>query len=151
YETDTEPGSSGSPVLSDAWDVVALHHSSVPRTDAKGNLLDVDGKVWVNDRDDPDRLDWVGNEGIRVSSLVEFIRQAKLGSSAQEELRKALLEKVPLHPMELLRREKIKPPPPTPAGNGNVTVFIPLQVTVSLGAGTLPKAGPDQQPGQPVG
>lgn len=30
YQTDTEPGSSGSPVCNDDWHVVALHHSSTP-------------------------------------------------------------------------------------------------------------------------
>lgn len=30
YEADTEPGSSGSPVFNDQWEVVALHHASVP-------------------------------------------------------------------------------------------------------------------------
>ena len=29
YQTDTAPGSSGSPVFSDEWEVVALHHSGV--------------------------------------------------------------------------------------------------------------------------
>ena len=33
YLTDTEPGSSGSPVLNDAWEVVALHHRG-------GNILE---------------------------------------------------------------------------------------------------------------
>ena len=32
YETDTVSGSSGSPVFNNSWDVVALHHSSVPET-----------------------------------------------------------------------------------------------------------------------
>ena len=31
YETDTEPGSSGSPVFNDQWEVVALHHAVRPR------------------------------------------------------------------------------------------------------------------------
>ena len=29
YQTDTEPGASGSPVCNDDWQVVALHHASV--------------------------------------------------------------------------------------------------------------------------
>jgi hypothetical protein len=33
YHTDTAPGSSGSPVFNDQWELVALHHSGVPRTD----------------------------------------------------------------------------------------------------------------------
>jgi endonuclease G len=29
YSADTEPGSSGSPVFNDQWEIVALHHASV--------------------------------------------------------------------------------------------------------------------------
>lgn len=41
YLTDTEPGSSGAPVFSDAWQVVALHHASVrvPKTQYKGDVI----------------------------------------------------------------------------------------------------------------
>lgn len=49
YLTDTEPGSSGSPVFNDQWKVVALHHAGVP------------------DPENPDR--WIANEGIRISSI----------------------------------------------------------------------------------
>ncbi len=37
YQADTEPGSSGSPVFNDQWEVIALHHSGVPRTNAAGS------------------------------------------------------------------------------------------------------------------
>ena len=33
YRTDTAPGSSGSPVFNDQWEIVALHHSGVPEKD----------------------------------------------------------------------------------------------------------------------
>ncbi len=41
YLTDTEPGSSGSPVLNDAWEAIALHHASVrvPETKYKGEVI----------------------------------------------------------------------------------------------------------------
>lgn len=55
YMTDTEPGSSGSPVFNDQWIVVALHHSGVPDPDRKGA--------------------WIANEGIRISSIADFVRQ----------------------------------------------------------------------------
>ena len=77
YEADTDPGSSGSPVFNDQWEVAALHHSGIPKTDAAGNLLNVDGGIW-RDGDDPERLAWASNEGIRVSKLVAFITQAQL-------------------------------------------------------------------------
>ena len=54
YEADTEPGSSGSPVFDDGWEVVALHHASVRAPDH----ADLGGFV---------------NEGIRVSGLRTFV------------------------------------------------------------------------------
>src|SRR5262249_18616198 len=55
YETDTEQGSSGSPVFNDQWEVIALHHSSVPRTNANKQILDRNGNVWP-DNGDPDEI-----------------------------------------------------------------------------------------------
>jgi endonuclease G len=54
YEADTEPGSSGSPVFNDQWEIVALHHMSVPNP-AGGGVI---------------------NEGIRISRIIAFLRQA---------------------------------------------------------------------------
>lgn len=53
YITDTEPGSSGSPVFNDQWTVVALHHSGVPDPNEKGA--------------------WIANEGVRISSIAEHV------------------------------------------------------------------------------
>ncbi len=53
YTTDTEPGSSGSPVVNDQWQMVALHHAGVPG--ATGG--------------------WVANEGTRVSKIFEHLRE----------------------------------------------------------------------------
>lgn len=58
YEADTEPGSSGSPVFNDNWQLVALHHASVPKQDTNGNIH------------------WVANEGVRVSAIFSRLRQA---------------------------------------------------------------------------
>ena len=66
YETDTQPGSSGSPVFNDQWDMVALHHAGVKKLDDQGRPLTVDNQLW-----DPsmsaDRLAWVANEGVRIT------------------------------------------------------------------------------------
>ncbi len=35
YEADTQPGSSGSPVFNDQWQLVCLHHAAVPLKDAE--------------------------------------------------------------------------------------------------------------------
>lgn len=55
YSTDTEPGSSGSPVLNDQWQVLALHHKAVPAPSKAKNP--VRQQVWI------------ANEGIRVSAI----------------------------------------------------------------------------------
>jgi endonuclease G len=77
YETDTEQGSSGSPVFNDQWEVIALHHSGVPRINAAGQILDRNGNPWPSGGD-PDDIDWISNEGVRTSRLVAFIKAAKV-------------------------------------------------------------------------
>ena len=52
YSTDTEPGSSGSPVLNDQWQVVAVHHKAVPAPQRRG-----------------EPVEWIANEGVRVSAI----------------------------------------------------------------------------------
>jgi endonuclease G len=78
YSTDTEPGSSGSPVLSDAWEVVALHHAGVP---------------------DPAGSGYIANEGIRVSSIMAHLAALQPSLPAAEQgLLRALLDGQPLLP-----------------------------------------------------
>ncbi len=164
YETDTEPGSSGSPVFNDLWDVVALHHSGVPKTNANGDYLDVDDRVWVKGRDDPERLAWVGNEGIRVSSIVEFVERASLGTSEQQEFRRDLLEREPPHPMEVVgvssppeEAPKAMSPQVTPeaspapsSGGDGVTLTLPLHVTFRFGVAGTRAAVATEAPGLAV-
>lgn len=87
YETDTEPGSSGSPVYSDGWELVALHHSAVPRL-KNGRIqrsARAGGGDWDEAHDSPNDIDWVANEGIRVSRLVEQLRRVKLAAPGQQQ------------------------------------------------------------------
>ncbi len=65
YSTDTQPGSSGSPVFNDQWFVVALHHSGVPKTDSNGRVIKKNGEIV-----------WVANEGIRVSRIYKALNDA---------------------------------------------------------------------------
>lgn len=58
YLTDTMPGSSGSPVFDDEWNIVALHHSGgwIPEPSASSTHF--------------------RNEGIRISSILEDLTKA---------------------------------------------------------------------------
>ncbi|MEW2611452.1 serine protease [Streptomyces sp. NPDC047880] len=72
YTTDTEPGNSGSPVFNDQWEVVALHHSGVPKKNDQGRVLRKDGRPW-QEGDGDDAIEWVANEGVRVSSILKHL------------------------------------------------------------------------------
>lgn len=93
YMTDTLGGSSGSPVFNRFWQVVALHHSGVPKKDKNGNWLTKDGKIWDQSMDES-LVHWIANEGIRISSIVKRLKE-KLGS----------------HPMV---KAALETPPPAP-------------------------------------
>lgn len=156
YLTDTEPGSSGSPVYNDQWEIVALHHSGVPKTQ-NGNLIAKDGSIW-KDGMGADKLDWVANEGVRVSSLVEYISSQKLDGQAAR-LRDDLLTLEPLHPLEAaLIAEHSNDSPATSFAPQNppgaMTWNIPLQVTVQLGPPAVANQASDRaqllQPIQPT-
>lgn len=54
YKTDTEPGSSGSPVLDNVWQLMALHHAGGERVDGT----------------------WINNQGIRSDRIVEDLQSA---------------------------------------------------------------------------
>lgn len=111
YETDTEPGSSGSPVFNDQWEFVALHHASVPAPDHT-------------------ELGGIVNEGIRVSRLLAFI-QAQAFTSAEQPLVDALIaagESSPAVP----RVGAPAPPMAAPhIGQQAVSVTVPLEITLS--------------------
>jgi endonuclease G, mitochondrial len=71
YETDTLEGSSGSPVFSESWELVALHHAGIPAM--RGNqVLARDGKPWRAEMGDA-AVQWVANEGTRVSAIVRAL------------------------------------------------------------------------------
>ena len=70
YVTDTQRGSSGSPVYNDQWEIAALHHSGVPKRDADGNILLINGNIWNGLRSTMDNIAWVANEGVRVSEII---------------------------------------------------------------------------------
>jgi endonuclease G, mitochondrial len=149
YEGDTEPGSSGSPVFNDQWEVIALHHQGVPKVDAHGNFLDVNGRVWY-EGDDPTLLAWVANEGIRVSRIYRFLAGAQVREH-EKALLKRLLDQGQTPPAQPVHEEGSGMPAATDAkgdeevkdsnyktnvisAGGAVTLTIPLQITVSLGS-----------------
>jgi len=166
YEADTEPGSSGSPVFNDQWEVVALHHSGVPKRNNRKEPLKRDGTVWRKGVDDPALIDWVANEGVRVSKIVAHLSAAAAAvTGAAARLLRELLDATapppdldgptPPEPRPEPRPEPTPGPDeetamPAPSPAGTVTLTIPLHITVSLGApGSVPAVAVTQAAAPP--
>ncbi|MEM8952048.1 MAG: endonuclease, partial [Pseudomonadota bacterium] len=88
YEADTEGGSSGSPVFNDHWQLAFLHHASVPEKDSNGLILKKNGEPFRHGDADED-INWISNEGIRISKIVEDLKVARLSSSQERMLKEA--------------------------------------------------------------
>ncbi|MEH6307092.1 endonuclease [Olivibacter sp. CPCC 100613] len=69
YITDKKSGSSGAPVFNDHWEVVALHHTGIPRYNKNGQILNRSGNVWDYAEGEL-QIDWLENEGVRISSII---------------------------------------------------------------------------------
>jgi endonuclease G len=143
YEADTEPGSSGSPVFNDQFELIALHHASVRANGA-------DGRDYLN-------------EGIRASRIIKFIQEQPL-----DEGRRALVDQLRARERILLAAAAPAPaatagqgsavagtetpagtapapaPPRTgaPGGEGAVHLTVPIEVTLRLGVPDGAAAGP---------
>lgn len=152
YGSDTLPGSSGSPVLNDEWEVVALHHFGSPFR------ARVDNPAIAQD--------FAGNEGIRISSIVQHLRAelASLSATNAALLRQALnpTSRQPSLVLSFTGREDVVVPPPQPpqlplqpapvvGADGTVSVTLPLVVAFRLGGapGFGVPVAPQLEPPQP--
>jgi endonuclease G, mitochondrial len=83
YGTDTLKGSSGSPVCSDQWYVVALHRGGVPETkiiDGKRLVIRKDGQPALAG-DSRASINYLTNEGTRVSRIYHSLGEKAVNDS----------------------------------------------------------------------
>lgn len=124
YSTDTQPGSSGSPVYNDEWQVAALHHAGVPILDNNGNVTG-----------------WRANEGVRISSIMSFIERVGNRLSAFQQQILATLQEIPPKVNELTDTNVGENSNGfMVTGDGIAKWSIPLNIAVDLG-GLSQKAG----------
>jgi len=138
YMADTQPGSSGSPVFNDQWEVIALHHWGEPFRETQTP----DGRLVQKDV----------NEGIRISAILNALKsEQRRVRGVQRELLAAALNPKFRHPSVL--GEQIEGPvveehpskrfdasQPEMEHDGAATWTIPLQISVRLG-GVAPVTG----------
>jgi endonuclease G, mitochondrial len=115
YCADTEPGSSGSPVFNDQWEVVGLHHASVraPEHPEFGGVL---------------------NEGIRVSAILGVVKGRPLPDA-----QRALADRILCPPAP-----ERTPTTATPTPGAPISIRIPLTLDVTLPAGATAQLRLDQ-------
>src|SRR5262245_444462 len=139
YMTDTLAGSSGSPAFNRFWQVLALHHSGVPKKDSHGRILTKDGKVWDESMDES-LIAWVANEGIRVSSIVSDLQS----NMAQHPLIHVALAAQPPARESVIRTPPAARPAAAPLGfwieqsPAGASLVVPLSAPIELVKSALP-------------
>jgi len=136
YLTDTTAGSSGSPAFNRFWQVIALHHSGVPRKDSQGRTLTKDGKVWDPSMDES-LIDWIANEGARVSAIVADL---KVAAGSNPVIKPVLDQMAPPVPTPATEKVSAVPVDPAPYGNGfwfeqagdATTLVVPIRVPMPV-------------------
>lgn len=72
YLTDSDEGSSGSPAFNPMWELIALHHRSVPEV-VNGQAVLKSGGYWRPGMSTDD-VKWVANEGVRISVILDHLK-----------------------------------------------------------------------------
>ena len=142
YEADTLEGSSGAPAYNSDWELVALHHASIPKR-RDGRVLALDGNEWTSDMGD-DQVHWIANEGIRISSIIQKLRSLASGlHTSQGQRLQALLQTI-ADPVTVALEARMQPTPgPSPSPSPLEISMNPIQmtftgpVTINIQNGTL--------------
>ncbi len=141
YSTDTAQGSSGSPVFNDQWQVVALHHSGVPKKDKDGNYLCKDGSIFTKNMDDS-LIDWIANEGVRISAILNDIKNNS--NRLQTQFSKSLVASIfESEKINSIVEQQQEPKNEIEQINNNknlikmdnkVTFIVPIEISIGIGS-----------------
>jgi endonuclease G len=90
YTTDTEPGSSGSPVLNDQWQVVAIHHKAIPNP------------AWTKEAEAKSGTSqWLANEGVRISAIFKLLEGKRFSDLNTSRVLERLSRSIGMRPLQV--------------------------------------------------
>ncbi|MFZ6672656.1 DNA/RNA non-specific endonuclease [Undibacterium sp. Xuan67W] len=81
YETDTLPGSSGSPLFNANWELLGVHHAGIPKI-VNDQVITRSGQPFNEDADSENDVIWVANEGARISAVIKRLGALYASASA---------------------------------------------------------------------
>jgi endonuclease G len=138
YLTDSDEGASGSPAYNPMWELIALHHRSVPKMENGRVLLKNNAGYWVPGTPTDD-VDWIANEGIRISVIVSRLRQ--LLSEQPHPLLAELLETAvdPVGSEIQARGETAMQNPPVPLDRAPIQMNFSAPVTIHITQAAVPQ------------
>jgi endonuclease G len=147
YETDTLRGSSGSPAFSANWQLVGLHHASIPEM-VGDKIVTIGGGTWDDSMPD-DSIHWIANEGARVSAVVKRLGEMRMEDSDKQALLNDVLSNT-TDPADEITSEMARPSARPTArviggGGGNNQFNISGPVTIHIYA---PKTDGESTPAQ---
>jgi endonuclease G, mitochondrial len=143
YLADTQPGSSGSPVFNDQWEVIALHHWGEPFL----QTTTADGRPVSKDV----------NEGVRISAIARRLATERTGGGgAAMALLDTALKPRFRFPSTVGERTAGTASLPSPdradgrgpriGADGSATWTVPLEISIRVGGITAPAAGDRSEP-----
>ena len=105
YSTDTQPGSSGAPVFTDNWQVIAIHHRAIPDwSKMPKGFAPGDPQLGVEEND----IKWLANEGVRVSAIYRKLERSRFSDANATAALARMEEAIGLQP--LIRPQFSRPP-----------------------------------------
>ena len=149
YATDTRPGSSGSPAFNHVWDLVAVHHSGVPRR-IDGKIVTKSQQPWDPSMSDDD-IDWVANEGVRISKIYALLTQVTMAKPDQQTLLRRLLDQISTTPTSSEVAPVVRPAPIARVIEVPNRDLTPMTVSIVVnGTANFYANGQPPQPSEPV-
>lgn len=146
YKSDTELGSSGSPVFNDEWQLIALHSAGVGKKNANNQYVDSNNQVIpvVKGKVDATRIVWECNRGYRISAIMNHLdspdNPTRLAPHVQDLFAPSYSDARAVSRLSMPTAEERAPNSPPLSVVSAEPRLAPLSIHISIGGGQAEKA-----------